>query len=151
MYRTTKLLAGFLLAMAPLAFGQDQQLAPQFPEDAWVTRQLVAWSRLQKPQPAPQPLPPRDTPIPQPDQQQEQQDQPKQPADPQQQQTPTQSFTGKIVKDDGKYVLKVSSNTTYQLDEQGDVKQYENQDVKIVGTLDTASNTIRVVKIELLS
>ncbi len=152
MNRTTNCLAGFLLAVGPLAFGQEPQLTPQFPDDALASQQLIAWSRLQKPQPTPQPLPPRDTPIPQPDQQGQQA---QQPADPQvqnqNQQTPTQSFTGKIVKDGGKYVLKVASNSSYQLDAQGDVKQYENQDVKVVGSLDTASNTIRVVKIELLS
>jgi len=148
MNRTTNCFAGFLLAIAPLAFGQEPQLTQQFPEDALATRQLVAWSRLQKPQPAPQPLPPRDTPLPQPDPQDQQG---KQPADPQNQQTPTQSFTGRIVKDGGRYVLKVSTNSTYQLDSQGDVKQYENQDVKVIGNLDSTSNTIRVVKIELLS
>ena len=148
MNRTTNCFAGFLLAIAPLVFGQEAQLTPQFPEDALASRQLIAWSRLQKPQPAPQPLPPRDTPIPQPDLQDQQG---KQPADPHNQQTPTQSFTGKIVKDGGRYVLKVASNSTYQLDAQGDVKQYENQDVKIIGNLDSSSNTIRVVKIELLS
>jgi hypothetical protein len=57
---------------------------------------------------------------------------------------------GKIVRDGARYVLKVTSNSAYQLDAQ-DLKQYENQDVKIIGILDTASNTIRVVKIELLS
>jgi hypothetical protein len=148
MNRMTICWAGVLVAMAPLAFGQESQLKPQFPEDAFQSQQLIAWSRLQKPQPAPQPLPPRDTPLPQPDPQEQQG---KQPANPQNQQTPTQSFTGKIVKDGGRYVLKVASNTTYQLDEQSDIRQYENQDVKIIGTLDTASNTIRVVKIELLS
>jgi Protein of unknown function (DUF5818) len=150
MNRTTNCLAGLLLAVGPLSFGQEPQLTPQFPDDALASQQLIAWSRLQKPQPAPQPLPPRDTPIPQPDQQ-GQQAQP--PADPQNpnQQSPTQTFTGKIVKDGGKYVLKVASNSSYQLDAQGDVKQYENQDVKVIGNLDTVSNTIRVVKIELLS
>jgi hypothetical protein len=147
MNRTTNCFAGFLLAIAPLAFAQQPQLTQQFPEDALATRQLVAWSRLQKPQPAPQPLPPRDTPVPQPDQQGQQ----AKPADPQNQQTPVQSFTGKIVKDGGRYVLKVASNSTYQLEAQGDVKQYENQDVKVIGNLDSTSNTIRVVKIELLS
>jgi hypothetical protein len=150
MNRTTNCLAGLLLAVGPLAFGQEPQLTPQFPDDALASQQLIAWSRLQKPQPAPQPLPPRDTPLPQPDPQ-GQQAQP--PADPQNpnQQSPTQTFTGKIVKDGGKYVLKVASNSSYQLDAQGDVKQYENQDVKVIGNLDTVSNTIRVVKIELLS
>lgn len=149
MNRWTNCFAGFLLAIAPLAFGQEPQLtSPQFPEDALATQQLVAWSRLQKPQPAPQPLPPRDTPIPQPDQQDQQA---KPPVDPQNQQIPTQSFTGRIVKDGTRYVLKVGTNSTYQLDAQGDVKQYENQDVKVIGNLDSSSNTIRVVKIELLS
>ena len=152
MYRTTNFLAGFiLLAVTPLAFAQEPQMAaPQVPEDALATEQLIAWSRLQKPQPAPQPLPPRDTPIPQPGQDQDQQAKP--PADPQTQQSPTnQSFTGKIMKDGAKYVLKVAGNTTYQLDGQSDVQQYENQTVKVVGSLDAGSNTIRVVKIELLS
>ena len=148
MNRTTNCFAGLLLVIAPLAFGQEPQLTQQFPEDALATRQLVAWSRLQKPQPTPQPLPPRDTPLPQPDPQDQQA---KPPADPHNQQTPTQSFTGKIVKNGGRYVPKVSSNSTYQLDTKGDVKQYENQDVKVIGNLDSASNTIRVVKIELLS
>ena len=148
MNRMTNWCTAFLLVMTPLAFGQKGQQAPQFPEDALAPRQLIAWSYLQKPQPAPQPLPPRDTPLPQPDPQDQQA---KPPADPQNQQTPTRAFTGKIVKDAGRYVLKVASNTTYQLDGQDDVKQYENQEVTIIGTLDTGSNTIRVVKIQLLS
>jgi Protein of unknown function (DUF5818) len=148
MNRMTNWCTAFLLLMTPLAFGEERQQTPQFPEDALAPRQLIAWSYLQKPQPAPQPLPPRDTPLPQPDPQDQQA---KPPSDPQNQQRPTQAFTGKIVKDSGKYVLKVASNSTYQLEGQDDVKQYENQEVKIIGILDTGSNTIRVVKIELLS
>jgi len=148
MNRMTNWCAGLLLAMTPLAFGVQPQQSPRSPEDTLATQQLIAWSWLQKPQPAPQPLPPRDTPLPQPGPQDQQ---PKPPADPQAQQIPTQSFTGKIVKDSGKYVLKVASNTTYQLDGQDSLKQYENQDVKVIGSLDTGSNTIRIVKIELLS
>lgn len=151
MYRTTNILAGFVVTLASFAVAQDPQLVnPQVPEDAMQTRQLIAWSSVQKPQPAPQPLPPPDTPIPQPGDQPDQQAKP--PADSHSDQSPaTQSFTGKIVKDSGKYVLKVASNTTYQLEGEGDLQQYENQAVKIVGNLDQASNTIHVVKIELLS
>ncbi len=148
MNRATNCCAGFLLAIAPLAIAQEPRRTPQFPEDALATQQLIAWSRLQKPQPAPQPLPPRDTPVPEPDPQ----GQPaKSQSDPQTQPAQTQSFTGKIVKDGGKYVLKVASNSTFQLDEQGGVKQYEGQEVRVIGNLDKDSNTIRVVKIELLS
>lgn len=149
MDRTT-ILAGFLLTVTSLALSQEPKISPPpVPEDAFATQQLIAWSNLQKPQPAPQPLPPRDTPIPQPDQGQDQQAKP--PADPQNQQTPTQSFTGKIIRDGGKFVLRVAANTTYQLYEQNDVKQYENQNVKVIGNLDADSNTIRIVKIELIS
>lgn len=144
MNRTSHWCAGLLLVMTALAFGQTP---PQSPEDALATQQLIAWSRLQKPQPAPQPLPPRDTPLPQPDPQGQQA---KPPAN-SQDQAPTQSFRGKIVKDRGKYVLKVVGNTTYQLDGQDSLKQYENHEVKIIGSLDTLSNTIHIVKIELLS
>jgi hypothetical protein len=151
MDRTTNLLAGLLLAMAPLAFGQESQPAPQTPEDAFTMQRPVAWTRMQKPQPAPQPLPPQDSTAPEPDQQDQQG---KQPADPPttSPQTPVnQSFTGKIVKDGDKYVLKVASNTSYELQDQGDVKQYENQNVRVTGKLDKGANTIFVAKIELLS
>jgi len=151
MNRMAKWCAGVVLATAPLVFGQDPQLSPQFPEDALASHQLVAWSRLQKPQPTPQPLPPRDTPLPQPDQQAQQTQQTNPPANPDGQPSATQTFTGKIIEDGGKYVLKVASNMTYQLDEQTNVKQYVNQDVKVIGKLDKETNSIRVVKIELLS
>jgi hypothetical protein len=150
MNRMTNWGIGLYLLSTSLAVGQQLQLQPRFPEDTLASQQLIAWSRLQKPQPAPQPLPPRDTPLPQPDSQSQAPARGSENSQAQQQ-VPTQSFTGKILKDGGKYVLKVSSNTTYQLSEQGDVKQYENQDVKVIGNLDTDSNTIRVVKIELLS
>ncbi len=149
MNRTTNIFAGFLLLITPLALAQEGRPTPQFPEDALATQQLIAWTRMQKPQPAPQPLPPRDTPEPQPDQQG------KQAADPQQtpsQQTPTsQSFSGRIVKDGNKYVLKAANNATYESQEQDVVQEYENQNVKVIGSIDAGTNTIRVVKIELLS
>jgi hypothetical protein len=145
---TTTLFAGFLLAITPLAFGQEPKSAPQFPEDAMSTRQLIAWSRLQEPQPTPQPLPARDNRIPKPDQRGGQQTEPQTPQD----QTPTtQSFTGRIIKDGDKYVLKVASNVTYDLQEQDAVQRYENQSVRVIGNIDKATNTIHVVKIDLLS
>ena len=148
MHRTTTVFAGFLLALTPFAFGQESQPAPQTPEDAFVMQQPVAWTRMQKPQPAPQPLPPQDTTVPEPDQQGKHTADPPTPS----QQTPVnQSFTGKIVKDGDKYVLKVASNTSYELQDQGDVKQYENQNVRVTGKLDSVTNTILVAKIELLS
>jgi len=145
MHRPGLLLASLLL----MAMGAFAQSDPRTPEDAFTSRELIAWSHLQKPQPAPQPLPPRDTPIPQPDQPQDQQS--KSPADPQHQQEPAQSFTGKIVKDSGRYVLRVSANSTYDLAGADDLQRYENQNVEVVGTVDPGTTTIHVVKIDLLS
>jgi hypothetical protein len=151
MDRSPTVLTGFLLVLTPLAFGQEAQPAPQTPEDAFVMQRPVAWTRMQKPQPAPQPLPPHDTTVPEPDQQDQQGKQPAGPQTPPQQTPVNQSFTGKIVKDGDKYVLKVASNTSYELQDQVDVKQFENQNVRVTGKLDTSTNTILVVKIELLS
>ena len=148
MCRMTIIIAGLFFTVTTVALGQQQPSNPETPEDAFSTRQLIAWSQLQKPQPAPQPLPPRDTPIPQPDQPQDQQSKP--PANPQTEREPAQSFTGKIVREGGKYVLK-AENTVYQLEGQDGFQKYENQPVKIQGTLDPTTNTITVVKIELLS
>ena len=58
-------------------------------------------------------------------------------------------FLGKIVKDGDHLILRTSDGATYQLDEQRNLSQYQDKNVRIHGTLD--GNTIRVVKIELLS
>ena len=59
------------------------------------------------------------------------------------------TFTGKIAKADGKYVLRdTASKTTYMLDDQEKAKDFEGKSVKITGMLDTQSNTIRVAAIE---
>ena len=148
--RRTAIATVALLALlcVPTVWAQQEQRDSKVPEDAFSTRQLIAWSGLQKPQPAPQPLPPRDTPVPQPDQPQDQQATP--PADPNRDQTPTQSFTGKIVHDGGKYALKAGTET-YALDQQDGLEKYENQDVRIVGQMDSTTHTIHIQRIDLLS
>jgi hypothetical protein len=147
MYRTTTIIAGVLFGVVPCVLGQ-QRANPETPEDAFSSRQLIAWSQVQKPQPAPQPLPPRDTPIPQPEQPQDEQSKP--PADSQTEREPVRSFTGKIVREGGKYVLK-ADNTVYRLEGQLGFQKYENQPVKVQGTLDDSTNTITVVRIEVIS
>jgi|SRR5579859_978459 len=150
MYRRTILLAVSVLVSAAFSFGQEPQLTPpQVPEDAMGARQLIAWSSVQKPQPAPQPLPSQDNQVPEPGQQPDQQAQP--PADPHTEQAPAESFTGKIVKEEGKYVLKAGSTGSYLLEAKDDLSQFENQNVKIVGSLSSDRSTIRVLKIQLLS
>ncbi len=148
MKRKTTIIGGIVLSVAaPIVFAQDQS-RPSVPEDLLAAASdLIAWSYMQKPKPVPEPLPPPDKGVPQPDPQTQQPPAPQAPS----QEVTSQTFTGKIVKAGGSYVLKVSNTTTYQLDQQRGAEQYEGKDVKVVGTLDEAANTIHVTKIELLS
>ncbi len=150
MERTAFIIGSSLLVLAslPAVFAQQSPVDSRVPEDAFSTRQLIAWSGVQKPQPAPQPRPPRDTPVPQPDQPQDQQANP--PADPHTQQTPSQAFTGKIVKVDGKFALNAGTDT-YALDQQDGLEKYENEAVRVTGELDISTRTIHILKIDLLS
>ena len=62
----------------------------------------------------------------------------------------SQTFTGKVAKSGSKLVLKDSvTKATYALDDQDKAKQFEGQIVKVTGTLDSKTNTIRVANIEL--
>jgi hypothetical protein len=64
----------------------------------------------------------------------------------------TKAFTGMIVKDGGKLVLKdMSSNTAYKVDDEKKVKDYVGKMVKITGTLDQSRNVIQVESIEIVS
>ncbi len=59
-----------------------------------------------------------------------------------------QMFTGKITKAGGKYVLRDTANKAiYVLDDQEKAKQFEGQEVKVSGTLDSHTKTIRVASI----
>jgi Protein of unknown function (DUF5818) len=136
----------FLVVLAQAGFAQNLGAQPD-PN----LMQLIAWSELQNPQPMPQPKP---DPGPLPDQQQPQQPDRQQPGQPtntdaqQQSSAQTQTMTGTIVKEDGRYVLKASDNKTYQIDDQEKAKQFEGKQVKIVGSLDMSTSTIRIQSIE---
>jgi len=137
--------AAILLVHSVFVFAQQPVPQPNPPLAAGVLGPpLVAWSELQKPRPVPQPLPPPrpDPPAEQPSQQQ--------PGGSQAQQQPSsQVFTGTIVKEGSKYVLKTDS-TSYQIDDQEKAKMYEGKQVKIAGSLDTKTNVLHVTSIELL-
>jgi hypothetical protein len=138
----------FLLAALPLALAQDLQAPPSPATPPYILGpQLIAWSQLQKPQPIPQPLPPPDRPVQQADPQAPQPQYP--PA--QRQQPAEQTFTGTIVKSGTKYVLKVSGNGVYQLDDQDTAKQYDGKQVKVTGTLDAGDKVLHITRIELAS
>ncbi|HVA01439.1 MAG TPA: DUF5818 domain-containing protein [Terriglobia bacterium] len=60
----------------------------------------------------------------------------------------TQTFMGKIMQHEGKYVLQGEGDKTYQLDDQEKARQYDGKNVKVSGTLDKESSTIHVTSIE---
>jgi hypothetical protein len=65
---------------------------------------------------------------------------------------PTQTFTGKLVRSKGSFVLKSdSSNTACAVDNGAQVKAYLGKNEKIAGTLDPAANMIHVSDIEIVS
>lgn len=74
--------------------------------------------------------------------------------EPDQQQTEQKAatFVGQIVKaKNGQYALLTDKQAGkgYYLDDQKKAQQFDGQNVKVIGTLDVASNTIRVTDIQL--
>jgi hypothetical protein len=59
-----------------------------------------------------------------------------------------QSFSGTVMKVDGKYVLKSTGTTTYQLDAQELAKRFAGQQVQVTGNLIAGSNMIKVQDIK---
>jgi hypothetical protein len=56
----------------------------------------------------------------------------------------TQTFSGTVVKQGDKYVLKDDSGKTYDIDHQDEVKKFEGKRVRVQGTLDAGTNKIMV-------
>ena len=48
-------------------------------------------------------------------------------------------------------MLKISETTSYKLDAQHQIEQYEGQRVRVTGTIETGVNVIHVDRIEPLS
>jgi hypothetical protein len=85
--------------------------------------------------------------------QQQQQNEPQMPAAGSDAQTQeAQAFTGRIVKENGKVVLKdpVTKNS-YQIDDATKAKPFMGKQVKVTGKLDMNSNTISIATIEPMS
>jgi DNA-nicking Smr family endonuclease len=139
-----------LAALFAISFSVSaQEIAPSKPAvpSQILGPQLIAWSQQTKPQPIPQPLPPPEQADQQTSQKADSQNQNAQ----DQQNSSAQVFTGTIVKDESRYVLKAADGASYQLDDQQKAKQYEGKQVKIVGSIDAHGTTLHISSIELLS
>jgi hypothetical protein len=126
----------FMFITTPLMFSQQPQNKPSpTPPSDVLGAPLIAWSQVQEPQPvAEQQGPSANSTAQKPPQQ-----------------TPAQIVTGTIVRDAGRYVVKVSSSTGYELDDQDRAKQYEGKQVKIAGTLDANGGSLHIISLELVS
>ncbi|HXM65577.1 MAG TPA: DUF5818 domain-containing protein [Candidatus Acidoferrum sp.] len=125
----------FILLTTPLMFSQRVQSKPSpAPPPDVLGAQLIAWSQVQKPQPLAQ----QSEPSPSTTHQNSAQQPPA-----------AQTITGTIIKDAGRYVVKVSSNTSYELDDQERARQYEGKPVKITGTLDANAGSLHIISISI--
>jgi S1-C subfamily serine protease len=154
MKRETSLLATLIVVVLLVAAPAWPQApanhpAPTLPEDI-LGPQLIAWSQVQQPRPIADAIPA--------DQQTTQQAA-QQSADSAAEQgigaetrtrPATQTFTGIIVKDGARYVLKASS-VVYELDDQDRSRKYEGKQVRVKGVLDAKGSDVHVVDIELIS
>ena len=138
--------------------------AQQAAADQLFSSDLVHWSYMQEPQ-QPETRPrqrPAPTPEPVPETQPAQNPTPSQPAQPGQSpeqnsaegsrpSATVQTFTGIISKEGDSYTLRISADTSYKLDNQQEVQQYEGKRVRVTGILDASINLIHVDKVEPLS
>jgi Protein of unknown function (DUF5818) len=143
------LLAVVMLVFCSPLYAQESSSSQPFSSD------LVLWSYMQQgqapeqnhphQQPTPEPLPetqPPENPTPSPPARH-----PGEAAQPPAG-APIQTFTGLISKEADSYVLKVSASTSYKLDNQEQVQQYEGRRVRVTGTLDPSAKLIHVDKVE---
>jgi len=137
-YGTTPLLTiVFLLALSGSIFAQGVQAdpSPALPS-GFLGPDLIAWSQMQTPRPVPQPLPPDQRPG-------------------AQEQPSAETFAGTIIKIKSSYSLRLAGGITYRLNDQdsdrNNVKQYEGQQVAVLGNLSPDRSGLRIVAIRLAS
>jgi hypothetical protein len=138
-----------LFVSVPLALAQQSSLQPSQPSADTSATPAIAYSEMQAPVPAPAAQPSLD-PVP-PSQQQQPEDRQRQQSAPetsQPRQDAARSFSGTILKDGERFVLKTTDNVNFQLDDQERAKKYEGTEVKVTGSVDSATHTIHIQNIE---
>jgi Protein of unknown function (DUF5818) len=60
----------------------------------------------------------------------------------------TRSINGTVVREGSSYFLKTDDNSEFQLDDAAKVRGFENQAVRITGTIDSSTRTIHVQTIK---
>ena len=60
----------------------------------------------------------------------------------------THSISGTVVREGSGYFLKTDDNSEFQLDDAAKVRDFENQSVRITGTVDSSTRTIHVQSVK---
>jgi Protein of unknown function (DUF5818) len=132
-----------LLALSSLVCAQDSQKLP----GEILGPPLVAWSAVQQPRPIPATSSSAENGASDICAVQPQTGQ----ADSAPPQSSIQTFTGTVANDGGRYLLKVSENAAYQLDDQEKLRSCEGRQVRIAGKLDAKNGVLYIANIAFLS
>lgn len=154
----SKLLAGVFLLLS----GGVLSFAQSAPPEVVPSQAAIVWTGMQQPVPEPAPdTSAREIP-PAPQQGAEQNterspEQREQPGVQKPEQNPgdnnaatpatsenTRSISGTVVREGSSYFLKTDDNSEFQLDDAAKVRDFENQAVRITGTIDSSTRTIHV-------
>jgi hypothetical protein len=129
---------GFWLTSAAFLFSQNQLGQRPCPDEDGVGCELIAWSQLQEPVPLPEASSPPDRPG---DKEgaasSELQAEARGPQSP-------QTVLGVIVKNQGRYCLRVNGGLDLVMDDQRIAQRHESERVRIEGVVDKARKTLRV-------
>ena len=130
----------FLFSLTGFCQEAPQQPAPALPAEI-LGPPLIVWTQMQKPHPVPDPIPPPDR---------SDQQKPAASGESKSQEPAARPITGTVVKDQNRYVLRVSDSLSYMMDDQEKARHYEGKQVKVFGSVDS-DNILHVSSIELLS
>jgi cytoskeletal protein RodZ len=128
------LIAVFALVILPAAFAQGTPSQSQDPSTQTPSTQPPSQSPSTSPSQSPSTAPPSQSPS------------TDNPSSATSSSSDAHSFVGSIVKNNGKYMLH-TGGADYELDDQSQAGKFEGKDVKVTGSVDQQTNTIRVQSI----
>ena len=127
------LIAVFALVMLPPAFAQGTPSQSQDPSTQTPSTAPPPSDPGTSPSQAPTAAPPSQSPT----------DNPSSATSSSSDASDAHNFVGSIVNNNGKFMLH-TGGTDYELDDQSQAAKFEGKDVKVTGSVDQATNTIRV-------
>jgi hypothetical protein len=135
----------FWLMTAVFSFSQNQLNQQPCPDEDAVGCEPIAWSQLQEPAPLPDAASPPDR--------SRDQERPASSSELRRSDfearhgQSTQTVQGVVIKDQGKYCVRVSADADFVLDDQQIAERYAGEPVRIEGVVDNEKNTLHIKSI----